>query len=982
MSERMTPISIDRLLSWITKEYETSKSIFGIRRPYKAKDKFLNIFDEKIETPIGPAAGPNTQLAQNIVASYVGGARFFELKTVQEMDGDALASCINRPCIIANDECYNCEWSTELYVNQAQDEYIKAWCILKVISKAYGLGDPDGFVFNMSVGYNLDDIKKEKTDTYINNMKNAKDTPIFKECIIALKKYFPSLSDYIDNISPEVSRSLTISTLHGCPPDEIERIATYMLTEKHLHTYIKCNPTILGYESAREILDSMGYDYIAFDDHHFKEDLQWSDAVVMFERLIALSKKEGLDFGLKLSNTFPVDVDNNQLPSEEMYMAGKSLFPLTTEMANRISKQFEGKLKIAYSGGADYYNIDKLFNCGIWPITVATTILKPGGYQRFSQLAEKLQNCEYKDFEKVDVESIEKLAKSSRTDIHHLKAIKPLKNRKSENAVPLIDCYMAPCSGGCPINQDIPEYIKLCEKGLYKEALYVITQKNPVPFITGTICAHNCMTKCTRNFYESSVKIRDTKLIAAQNGYDELISEIKSEITDTSKKVAIIGAGPTGLSAAYFIARAGIQVTVFERDKYAGGVVRNVIPSFRIKEEDIEKDIALIKKMGAEILLNTEAPSVEELKNDGYNYILFAIGANKNQDLGIDGNVINVIDFLRSLRQGEEVSLGKNVVVVGGGNTAMDAARAAKRISGIENVYIAYRRTKREMPADEDELIEAINEGVEFVELVSPLCQKDGKLVCDKMILGEKDSSGRRKPVKSGDKVEIPCDTVIASIGQKVDTDIFVKNGITPDEKGRVAFETNVEGVYNAGDSMRGPATVVEGISDAQRFADVVIGKKHMMDIPIEGFVSPEDARNKKGILNEDASCEGERCLNCNCVCENCADVCPNRANVVITLPDYRCEIVHIDQMCNECGNCSAFCPYISSPYKDKFTLFRNEEDFNDSENKGFYVIDENTVRVRLDDVKDYNLQEDNDLDKDIKLLINTIIEKYDYLIE
>lgn len=982
MSEKMRPISIDRLLDWITTEYKTSGSIFGVRKPFKSKDKVLSIFDEKIETPLGPAAGPNTQLTQNIVASYVAGARFFELKTVQEMDGDALAACVNRPCILAEDECYNCEWSTELYVPQAQDEYIKAWCILKVISKAYGLGNPDGFVFNMSVGYNLDDIKKPKTDTYINNMMDAKDTLIFKESIETLKKYFPDMVDYIDSIPSQVSRSLTISTLHGCPPDEIERIATYMLKEKHLHTYIKCNPTILGYESARSILDSMGYDYIAFDDHHFKEDLQWDDAVIMFNRLMPLAESLNLNFGLKLSNTFPVDVDENQLPSEEMYMAGKSLFPLTTEMARRITNEFNGKLKIAYSGGADFYNIDKLFNAGIWPITVATTILKPGGYQRFSQLAEKLQNCEFSEFTGVDVEKINALADSARTDKYHIKSIKPLPNRKNDKQVPLIDCYIAPCTGGCPICQDIPEYIKLVEKGLYKEALYVIIQKNPVPFITGTICAHNCMSKCTRNFYESPVKIRNTKLIAAEKGYDALFEEIKSEGEDDSKNVAIIGAGPTGLSAAFFIARAGISVDVFERDGKAGGIVRNVIPRFRISDEAVEKDVALCKKMGVNIFLNTEAPTVDELKAQGYTHILFAVGAYENLDLGIEGNILDAINFLRDLKAGKELDLGKNVVIVGGGNTAMDTARAAKRCPGVEKVTIAYRRTQRQMPADEEELKEALAEGVEFVELVAPKVQKDGVLICDEMKLGDADAGGRKRPVSTGNQVSIPCDTVIASIGKKVCTEVFEKSGIKVDERGRVGFDTGIEGVYNAGDSMRGPATVVEGIADAQRFADIVIGKKHKMDIPVEAFVSPDEAKSKKGILKEDAKCEGERCLNCNCVCENCVDVCPNRANVVIKLPDGRSEILHVDQMCNECGNCLVFCPYASAPYKDKFTIFLNEEDFNNSENKGFLFVSDRTVRVRLDDVKDYDFSTDNDLDGDLELLIKTVQKDYKYLFE
>ncbi len=293
MSELMTPIPFRELMTWITTEYRRDGAVFGVHKPYKAGVKKLPIFGETIETPFGPAAGPNTQLAQNIIAGYFAGARFFELKTVQKMDGADLAACINRPCILAEDECYNCEWSTELYVQQAFEEYVKAWCALKIMAKVYGLGDPNGFVFNMSVGYDLAGIQGEKIDTFLNGMVDASKTPIFQECIAVLKEFFPGESDYIDTITPHVSGSVTVSTLHGCPPDEIERIASYLLEKKHLHTFVKCNPTILGYETARSILDSMGYDYIAFDDHHFKEDLQYSDAVPMFHRLQALADRAG-----------------------------------------------------------------------------------------------------------------------------------------------------------------------------------------------------------------------------------------------------------------------------------------------------------------------------------------------------------------------------------------------------------------------------------------------------------------------------------------------------------------------------------------------------------------------------------------------------------------------------------------------------------------------------------------------------------------
>ena len=396
------------------------------------------------------------------------------------MDGAELAACISRPCILAEDECYNCEWSTELTVPQAYGEYVKAWFACKMLAKAYGLGDPDGFIFNMSVGYDLEGIRGPKIDKYLTEMKDASQTPVYRECKRVLKEMFPAEAAFIDAIGPRISDSVTVSTLHGCPPDEIERIASYLITEKGLHTFVKCNPTILGYESARSILDGMGYGYIAFDEHHFNEDLQYTDAIPMFRRLLALAGERGLEFGLKLSNTFPVDVKQNELPSEEMYMAGKSLFPLTIEMARRVSREFGGRLRLSYSGGADFFNIDKLFQCGIWPITMATTELKPGGYQRFKQIGEKLEALKFEPFTAVDTEKVEALALAIRSDKYHVKAVKPLPRRKLCEKVPLTDCFTAPCKGGCPIGQDIPEYIELCRQGKYAQALAVILEKNPL----------------------------------------------------------------------------------------------------------------------------------------------------------------------------------------------------------------------------------------------------------------------------------------------------------------------------------------------------------------------------------------------------------------------------------------------------------------------------------------------------------------------
>ena len=591
MSDIMTCMSFEQLLNWVITERETKGTVFGVHRPYVADpSKAQKIFDRKLETPIGPAAGPNSQLTQNIVASYYAGSRFFELKTVQIMDGAELAACVNKPCIKADDECYNCEWSTELYVPQAQDEYIKAWFLLSFMAKEYGLGAMDGFQFNISVGYDLAGIKSEKINTFIESMKNAENTETFKTCkkvlLDNLDKFENFTKEDIDAITPYICNSATISTLHGCPPQEIESIANYLLTEKKMHTFIKCNPTLLGYEFARETLDKMNYDYVAFGRFHFEDDLQYVDAIPMLQRLMNLSASLNLEFGVKITNTFPVDVKAGELPSEEMYMSGKSLYPLSIALAAKLSREFDGKLRIAYSGGADAFNIDRIVGAGVWPVTVATTILKPGGYQRLKQMADILDVKGVEPFAGVKVEMLNKVAEDAVTDPHHVKPGKMPVSRKSNEKVPLIDCYTAPCEDSCPIHQEITAYMKLAGEGSYEEALKVILNRNALPFITGTICAHTCQGHCTRNFYERAVQIRDTKLSCAQKGFEAALAGLKAE-GNCDKKVAIVGGGPSGMAAAFYLARMGADVTIYEKRDRLGGIVSAVIPKLPLVSSPI-----------------------------------------------------------------------------------------------------------------------------------------------------------------------------------------------------------------------------------------------------------------------------------------------------------------------------------------------------------------------------------------------------------
>lgn len=960
MSEVMTPMSFEQLVEWVLQEKKKRGTVFGQHHAYRADGTHnRTMFGRTLETPIGPAAGPHTQMTQNIVAAYYAGSRFFELKTVQIMDGEELAACINRPCIKADDEGYNCEWSTELTVPQAMEEYIKAWFLLKVIAKEFGLGDMNGFQFNVSVGYDLAGIQSPKVDTFLNSMKHAEDTEIFKHC----KAYLLEHADWfehvttedIEQIPPEICNSVTLSTLHGCPPQEIERIAMYLLTEKGFHTFVKCNPTLLGYEFARKTMDEMGYDYIQFGDFHFKDDLQYEDAVPMLTRLMNTAKERNLEFGVKITNTFPVDVKQNELPSEEMYMSGKSLYPLSISLAAKLAKEFDGRLRISYSGGADYYNIERIVDAGIWPVTVATTLLKPGGYQRLTQMA-KLLDKENAPFEKVDAESAGKLAEEAVKDPHHVKAMKPLPSRKMKKEVPLMDCFVAPCKEGCPIHQDITTYLQLVGEEKYEEAMEVITEKNPLPFITGTICAHNCMSKCTRNFYETPVHIREMKLKAAENGYEALLEKLPVPAVTKAGKAAVIGGGPAGMAAAYFLRKGGMEVTLFEAKESLGGVVRHVIPPFRISEDAIEKDAEILRKMQVDIHCNTKLESLEELKKQGYTKIVLAVGAPVQGSLKLEsGMPKNALEFLAEFKQTDgKVSLGKHVVVIGGGNTAMDTARAAKRNAGVEHVYLIYRRTRRYMPADEEELVMALEDGVEFKELLSPVKLENGQLFCKVMQLSDYDVSGRRGVTETGETVWVPADTVIAAVGEKVSTDWYQANGLAVSEKGRLyvdekTLKTSDDNVYAAGDGLYGPATVVEAIRDGRKVAEAIAGEVLACDF--DKLAEEEKVYAKRGVLKEEQkeTKEAGRCLGCSTICENCVEVCPNRANIAIQVPGMeKHQIIHVDYLCNECGNCKSFCPYSSAPYLDKFTLFETEADMENSKNQGFAVLDQETRRCKV----------------------------------
>ena len=1050
MSDKMLPIAFNNLLKWIFTEYKNHQTIFGI-----PKEKFfitdnsskINILDDKISNPIGPAAGPHTQLAQNIISAYLTGARFFELKTVQKMD----ELVIDKPCIDAHDECYNVEWSQELKLDQSYNEYLKAWMILHILPNLIGEQSilKRDFIFNMSVGYDLEGIKTPRMDQFINELKDASNNADFIKYKYDIINFFnahniPPLkfdeseidididldtNEGLNSFPYNISNSVTLSTMHGCPPNEIEAITKYLIEDKGLHTYVKLNPTLLGYETVKGSLSQLGFDHIQLKEESFAHDLQYKDAVPMLHRLTEFAQKHNKIFGVKLSNTLGVSNTQNKLAGAEMYMSGRSLFPLTINLAYKLALEFEGDLNISYSGGANAYNTNAILETGIRPITYATDLLKPGGYQRLYQISSQIRdkNILQKFSEPgINISLLKSLAEKSLTDNFYQKEHREIGSIKVQKELGMFDCFISPCQEACPIHQDVSEYIRLVGEERYVEAFELIVSKNALPHITGYICDHQCQYHCTRWDYDDPVMIREIKKKAALEGYDEYIKNFlaKYQYNSNGTKACIIGAGPSGLATAYFLLKVGFDVTLLEHAMKPGGIVQNVLPDFRLPQSAIEADIKFIEKLGARFVFGVDYNfSIDKLKEEGFKYIYIATGAGKSNKMSLPGNTDNIydaIDFLRDFKEAKNLRVGKNVAIIGGGNSAMDSARAAKRCVGVKNVYIIYRRTKEFMPADKEEFKAAINDGVEFKNLLSPVKFEQGILTCQKMKLDKVGEDGRRNVVViENEFIDLKIDTIISAIGEKVDTDILQENKIELHNNSVKVIEdsneTSVSDVYIGGDALRGPSTVVESIADGRKAANSIIARENLDPLPIiktEQFFDPakreKDIVERKGFISQqktiDILAETNRCLDCNFLCTKCVEVCPNRANIAIDVSSSnglftdKYQILHFDSACNECGNCETFCPHNGAPYKDKLTLFRNKIEFDNSSNDGFYFDQKNNIcaKIRIGSISgelnfgmsgEYlsdSLDDKITKDETTKLssFISEIIENYNYLIE
>ncbi|MBT3251577.1 MAG: putative selenate reductase subunit YgfK [Candidatus Marinimicrobia bacterium] len=1027
MSDKLTPIHIRTLFNWIVEEYKSNNSMLGIHRDQffisRETDSFKMVrYGYDLDAPLGVAAGPHSQLSQNIIASWLCGARYIELKTIQTLDELE----VSKPCIDMEDEGYNCEWSQELKLRQSYDEYLNAWIMIHVLKSYLGWDHNKdlGTIFNMSAGYNMDGILNKNVQAFLDLMENCSED--LHKKLDQLDGLFPV---HELNIPSRISDNLTLSTMHGCPPDEIEKIARYFLEERYYHTAVKLNPTLLGPDKLRNILNNLtGFENVIVPDEAFEHDLKYDESLILINNLQKSASQAGVEFGLKLTNTLEVKNTKTIFPSTEnmSYLSGRALHPISINVAALLQNHFNGCLDVSFSAGVDAFNFADVISCNIRPVTTCTDILKPGGYTRLKQYLNNLS----KSMEIVDAKTIEEFVQYGNTAGNDTResGLKNLveyadkvvndplyqsrhdnyNNIKTPRKLTDFDCVSAPCIENCSTDQNIPMYMYHTARSEYDLAYEAIRANNPLPGITGYVCDHLCELKCTRQNLDNPLLIREIKRFVTEKAATDY--KVRN-IAPTGKRVAVIGAGPSGLSCAWFLALAGIEVIIFESKNEAGGMVTSGIPVFRLDNQTIKLDIETIKSAGITIKYNTkiEAQKFKNIRSE-FDAVYLASGAQLNKKLGIIGEnvsgVIEPLDFLARVKSGEKIHLGNRIAVIGGGNTALDAARTSWRLceNGGE-VTILYRRTKNEMPADYIEVEDAIEEGISIQQLTAPekITKNNESLVltCSKMQLGDKDASGRARPIKlDGSEFDLEFDTIIPAIGQDVEYDFIKKSDIDIP----VAFSaTALKGVFAGGDLIRGASSVINAIGDGQHSANKILDylkiKINLQYIGMDKNLKPEHYQNlladrkfgqkihdfvnldkidfeliSKTMTEDEARLEASRCLFCDDECNICVSVCPNRANQTYRIDpkayntwqisgegdNHKIEesspivfsqepqIFNIVDACNECGDCTTFCPTAGQPFMDKPRFCLSLDVFENEDNA--WYLDGPQIKYRNDD--------------------------------
>jgi len=943
MSDRFHPIPLEMLSAWIADELEAKDSVFGIPRslffnPNDHRALFSTVYGHDLETPLGVAAGPHSQLAQNIVVAWLCGARFIELKTVQTLDQIE----VSKPCIDMQDEGYNVEWSQELRVEESFAEYLHAWVLIHALHRRLGFpGQDPGLIFNLSVGYDLAGIRQPNMQWFLDKVEEPGDD--LRKAVEIVARRWPEAVE--QSIPSRMSDNVTLSTMHGCPPDEIGAISSYLLSDRGLHTSVKLNPTLLGPERLRPVLnDRLGFDDLVVPDKVFEEDLDYGDALSLLRDLSDTAQACGLVFGVKLTNTLAVANHRRVFDDSEetMYLSGRPLHALTVQLAHCLAEDVDHPLMMSFSGGADAHNVADLIRSGMRTITVCSDLLRPGGYLRFSQYFEQLEGS----MAAANADSIENFVRSGGANkdeptddiarenlreyadavlsapAYHRETF-DRSNTKTSRRLGLFDCIVAPCTDACDVDQKVPAYMRLVAAGDNNGAAEITRLDNPLASILGRTCHHPCEPVCLRTHMDQPLAIREIKRFITDH---EPPPPTTTAPTAAPKKVAVIGGGPCGLGAATFLARAGIEVTIFEARSASGGMVSATIPDYRAATHAVNRDLDHLRALGVEVRHNQEMGrnlSLDSLRKEGFSSVVIAVGARNGLRLGIEGEdcqgVLDGLDFLRAARDGNPPPLGTKIGVIGGGDVAMDCSRTACRLAEGE-VTVFYRRTRAEMPAQKEELLDLFDEGGNLEELMAPgrITSADGHLTSVEMKtmrLGEPDDSGRRRPEAiAGGEREVELDTLIVAIGQRPDLSLFGDKDVKLNSSGYLevdptTLETSIANVYAGGDIIGdGPSNIVKACGDGRIIANAIIARHrdgpeipepdsdwpafdHAELLRRRARVEPRveiphlEPAKRQGFAEvvitlhqAEAKREASRCLDCDIMCSTCDSVCPNRA--------------------------------------------------------------------------------------------------------
>ncbi len=397
----LTPWPLDVLLGRVASEWQSRHRIFDlptgrVHQLEPPHDLSVDIAGHHAATPLGPAAGPHTQLAQNYVLGWLAGARVFEMKTVQVMDDLE----IPRPCIDMELEGYNVEWSQELAIDRSLEEYVKAWMMLEILGGWEELrpliGRPGSHVFDVSVGYDLAGITSPKVEEYLHTLIDA--STIIDDLRDAIPEPFARFRDHY--FPTRITGGATLSTFHGCPPEEIEAIAMHVMDHHGLDVTVKLNPTLLGYDVVAGIVrNHLGYDHVTLSEDAFASDLQFDQATGLIQRLEAFARQRGRTFGVKLTNTLVVENTRGRLPGELAYLSGAPLHVIAVGLLDRLVDAMPGTLRIgpdggpvavSFSAGIDDQNFADAVGFGMAPVTVCSYLLKPGGYGNLSSMLKRL----------------------------------------------------------------------------------------------------------------------------------------------------------------------------------------------------------------------------------------------------------------------------------------------------------------------------------------------------------------------------------------------------------------------------------------------------------------------------------------------------------------------------------------------------------------------------------------------------------------